>query len=75
MMNKLKQYAGYVWMLIGIGSILLLIWQAILKMVAKPTQDVIIPWLIILLVFTPVAIGLVIFGKYAAQGEFSDEQK
>ncbi len=74
-MNKLKQFAGYLWILIGIGSILLLIWQSILKMVAKPTQDVIIPWLIILLVFTPVAIGLVIFGKYAAQGEFSNELK
>lgn len=74
-MNKLKQFAGYLWMLIGIGSIGLLFWQAIVKMLAKPTQDVIIPWLIILLVFTPVAIGLVIFGKYAAEGEFSDEQK
>jgi hypothetical protein len=75
MMNKLKQYAGYLWMLVGIASIGLLLWQAIVKIEAKPTQDVIIPWLIIVLVFTPVAIGLVIFGKYAAQGEFSDEKK
>jgi hypothetical protein len=54
----------------------LLIYSAVINIntaqgdIGKP-----LPWLIIILVFTPIAVGLVIFGYYSLKGEYDGEIK
>ena len=69
-MNLLKKMLGLVWMILGPAAIVFLIIEAVKKISAKPTQDVYLPWIIIITVFTPIAIGMVIFGWYAWKGEY-----
>lgn len=70
-MNQLKRILGIFWILIGLASIVILIYSAAINIgsakgdIGKP-----IPWVIIITVFTPIAIGLIIFGTYALKGEY-----
>jgi len=61
---------GFLWMLIGPAAIIFLIYEAIKKIADNPVQDVYLPWIIIITIFTPIAIGFVIFGWYAVKGEY-----
>ena len=74
-MSALKKYLGVMWVMLGPASMLLLTWQAWEKInLAKPgieTTNTGLQWGIILLIFIPIAIGLVIFGKYALTGEYT----
>lgn len=74
-MSALKKYLGIMWVMLGPASMLLLTWQAWEKInLAKPgieTTNTALQWGIILLIFIPIAIGLVIFGKYALTGEYT----
>lgn len=72
-MNTLKRLTGILCMLIGPVIISALIIGAIQNIdpggkleVNKP-----VPWIIIIIIFIPVAIGLVIFGWYAWKGEYN----
>ena len=71
-MKQLKRYAGILWMLIGPAVFILLIISAIRNISAKAEGDISnpIPWLIIIVIFLPVAIGLTIFGWYCWKGEY-----
>ena len=70
-MNSLKKYLGIVWMTLGPAAICFLIWQASQKLSkATATSDEWIQWSIIIFIFTPVAIGMVIFGWYAWNNEY-----
>jgi len=69
-MNNLKRMLGFLWMLIGPAAIIFLIYEAIKKIADNPVQDVYLPWIIIITIFTPIAIGFVIFGWYAVKGEY-----
>jgi hypothetical protein len=73
-MNDIKKYLGIVWIALGPLSMLFMAWQAWDKIsIAKPgidTTNTALQWGIILLIFIPIAIGLVIFGKYALGGEY-----
>lgn len=72
-MNKTKKLLGYLWMLMAPTIVLLLIYQANLKITAASEiqkSNVILQWLIILLVFVPIAVGFFIFGKYASKNEY-----
>lgn len=59
-------------MLVGIASIVILLAGAIENIDLQGTADINkpIPWVIIIAVFTPIAIGLVIFGYYAVKDEY-----
>jgi len=74
MNNKIKRYLGIVWMLLGLASILLLVYSAAIN-INKVKGDIgrPVPWVIIITVFTPVALGLMIFGWYAWKGEYDGE--
>lgn len=75
-MNGLKKYLGVLWMLVGIAAIGLLIYSAAINIgTAKGDIGKPIPWIIIILVFTPISIGLIIFGWYAMKGEYEGEIK
>jgi purine-cytosine permease-like protein len=71
-MNKLKRYAGVVWMISGPLIFILLIMAAWYNIDSAGTKDINkpIPWLIIIGIFSPIVIGLVIFGWYALKGEY-----
>ena len=69
-MNLLKRCLGIFWLLLGPLSMGYLIFEAWQKIAAHPVQDVYLPWIIIIIVFLPVAIGLMVFGYYALKGEY-----
>lgn len=71
-MNALKRGLGYLWMLIAPAVIILLVNGAYKNIHSGGTKDINqpIPWLIIISIFTPIAIGLFIFGYYCTKGEY-----
>lgn len=73
-MNKLRRIAGVVWILLGLaGGYYLIVNQAIPKFHSDKTEDI-IPAIIYAFILTPIIVGgLLIFGKYALQGEYDDK--
>ena len=71
-MNQFKRFLGILWMIIGPAVILVLLKSAITNIDLNGKADINkpIPWIIIIAIFTPIAIGLVIFGWYAWKGEY-----
>lgn len=57
----------------GIGNYIFLVSSAIQFISSRGTKDNNQPisWIIIIGVFTPIAIGLMIFGYYAVKGEYN----
>jgi hypothetical protein len=76
-LNKIKRTLGFVWMLLGPLAIITLVAGAIQNINPHGTGDINkpLPWIIIIVIFTPVAIGLSIFGWYAWKGEYDGEIK
>lgn len=71
-MNTLKKYLGVVWLLFGPAVIFFLVYGAIQNIDSHGTKDIHNPviWIIIISIFTPIAIGIMIFGWYALKGEY-----
>ncbi|HWJ89787.1 MAG TPA: hypothetical protein VNR87_01675 [Flavisolibacter sp.] len=73
-MDQVKRLLGIVWIIIGIASIFALMYAAATNInsakgdIGKP-----IPWIIIIIVFTPISVGLIIFGWYALKGSYDGE--
>ena len=72
MMNTIKKYLGLVWIIIAIGAIVLLIKTALENIQADGKLEINqpMPWIIIITIFTPIAIGMALFGYYALKGEY-----
>lgn len=70
----MKKILGLLWIILGPASVVFMAWQAYEKVNAAEAgvaqTNTALQWGIILLIFIPIAIGLVIFGKYALQGEY-----
>ena len=62
---------GLIWMLLAPVVIFFLVKIAVHN-IGNGTKDINqpIPWIIIITIFTPIAIGLMIFGYYAMKGEY-----
>ena len=71
-MKLLKRYLGILWILLGPVIIIVLTKAAVFNISSGGTGDINkpIPWIIVIAIFTPIAIGLSIFGWYAWKGEF-----
>lgn len=69
-MSQLKKLLGALWIALGPLAIWYLIQTAASEIQAKPVIDTKIQWGVFVVVFIPIAIGLVIFGWYALQGEY-----
>lgn len=69
-MNQIKRYLGIIWMLLGPVAIYYLIKTAADEIAKKPVIDTKIQWAVFVVVFIPIAIGMVIFGYYAFKGEY-----
>lgn len=73
-MKTLKKILGLLWIILGPVSMAFMAWQAYDK-ISQAAEGIdqtntALQWGIILLIFIPIAIGLVIFGKYALAGEY-----
>ena len=72
-LNPVKRYAGIIWILLAIASAWFGVFKLGLPKINAGTQEDLIFGIIALFIITPVAaIGLLIFGKYALQGEYDD---
>ena len=69
-MNYIKRYSGILWMLLGPVAIYYLLQTALSEIDRKPLLDTKIQWGVFVVVFIPIAIGMVIFGYYAFKGEY-----
>jgi hypothetical protein len=71
-MDKLKRYLGIIWMLIGPVLFIMLVISAVNNINGHAKGDISnpVPWMIILAIFLPIAIGLSIFGWYAFTGNY-----
>jgi len=69
-MNSLKRWLGIVWMILGPVSIFYLIKTAAEEIAKKPVIDTKIQWAVFIVIFIPIAIGMIIFGYYAFKGEY-----
>jgi hypothetical protein len=70
-MNAVKKYFGVVWILLGPAGIFYLVSTALSEIEKKPVIDTKIQWGVFVLVFIPIAIGLMVFGYYALKGEYA----
>ncbi|WP_205508470.1 DUF6814 family protein [Longitalea arenae] len=69
-MNQLKRWLGIVWIILGPVTIYYLIKTAAEEINKKPVLDTKIQWAVFIIIFIPIAIGMVIFGYYALKGEY-----
>lgn len=69
-MNSLKRFAGIIWILLGPLAIYYLVKTAMSEIEKKPVADTKIQWAVFIIVFLPIAIGIMIFGYYAIKGEY-----
>jgi uncharacterized Tic20 family protein len=76
-MNAVKRYLGLLWILLGPLIIGVLVSSAYINIDPAGKSDINkpIPWIIVIAIFTPIAIGFVIFGWYAWKGEYDGEIK
>ncbi len=72
-MKTIKRAMGFVWMILAPLIIFFLVRGAIHN-IGNGTKDINqpIPWMIIIGIFIPIAIGMVIFGYYAVRGEYDE---
>jgi fatty acid desaturase len=75
-MNKIKRYLGIVWMLAGPVVFFMLVASAIKNIYSDLKGDISnpVPWIIIIVIFIPVAIGLVVFGWYSWKGDYDEAE-
>jgi len=71
-MNRLKRVLGLVWLVLGPALFFILIKSAAHNIDANGKGDINkpLPWVIIITIFAPIAIGFMIFGWYAFKGEY-----
>lgn len=72
-MNMIKKSLGFLWLILGPLLIYFLVSGAIDNINPNGTKDINkpIPWVIIITIFAPIAVGLMIFGYYAIKGEYN----
>ena len=77
-MNSVKRFLGIVWMLVGPVVFIMLVISAVNNIYGDNNGQVLgdisnpVPWIIILAIFLPIAIGLSIFGWYVYKGDYEN---
>lgn len=71
-MNAFKKFLGIFWLFLAPIIIYSLVSGAVVHIDPSGKKDINNPiiWVIIITIFTPIAIGLMIFGWYAFKGEY-----
>jgi hypothetical protein len=75
-MNTIKKTLGFVWILLAIATIGLLLQSAFTHIKPEGKLDINkpMPWMIIIIVFIPIAVGLGLFGWYSFKGEYDKKE-
>jgi len=72
-LNKVKRSMGYVWILLGLAATYFGLFQLGIPKFTSGSKDDLIFSIIVMFFITPiVSIGLLLFGKYAVDGEYDD---
>jgi hypothetical protein len=76
-MHVIKKYLGFLWILLAFATIGLLLQSAYTHIKPDGKLDINkpMPWMIIITVFIPIAVGLGLFGWYALKGEYDTKEK
>ncbi len=69
-MNRIKRYAGIIWLLLGPLATWWLVRTALAEIAKKPVIDTRIQWAVFVIIFLPIAFGMMIFGVYALKGYY-----
>ena len=69
-MNAIKRIAGILWIIAGPFAIYYLVKTAMSEINKKPVIDTKIQWAVFVIVFIPIAIGIMIFGWFAIKGQY-----
>ena len=69
-MKRLKKWLGIVWIALAPIAMFWLVKTALSEIERKPVIDTTIQWGVFVLIFLPIALGLMIFGYYALKGEY-----
>ena len=70
LINTIKRVAGIVWIILAPLVMFFLFRTALSEIEKKPIIDTKIQWGVFIVVFIPIAIGMMIFGYYALKGEY-----
>jgi hypothetical protein len=75
-MIQFKKFLGILWMIAGPLMFLFLVYMAFknIDLAGKSDINKPIPWIIIIVIFAPIAAGFSVFGWYAWKGEYSGRQ-
>ncbi|RIV25640.1 hypothetical protein DYU11_09800 [Fibrisoma montanum] len=72
-MNAFKKYLGVIWILLGLYVGYDRITDSLTKIGSDKLEDRVFGY-VVLLVLVPIVVGgLILFGKYALEGEYTDE--
>lgn len=72
-MESIKKYVGVVWILLGLYVGYDRVTDSLTKISSENLEDRVFGW-VVLLVLVPIIVGgLVLFGKYALEGEYTDK--
>ncbi len=76
-MTQLKRIMGIIWIIAGPLMVITLLWMAVKNIDLSGSADINrpVPWIIIIGIFTPIAVGFSIFGWYAWKGEYEEDNK
>ena len=69
-MNAIKRVTGIILILLAAAIIVLMVKQSSVEIIRKPILDTKMFWYIIIPIFTPIMLGLGLFGWYAIKGEY-----
>lgn len=69
-MNLLKKFAGVLCIVLGVVAIVLMVMQAGKEIAKNPVLDTKMFWYIIIPIFSPIMLGLCLFGWYGLKGEY-----
>jgi Ni,Fe-hydrogenase I cytochrome b subunit len=71
-MNAIKRILGILWIALGVVTLFYLIKTASSEITRNPLPSTKIQWAIFIVIFIPIAAGLVLFGYYALKGEYAN---
>jgi hypothetical protein len=69
-MNIIKRLFGIVWIALGPLALYWLIRTGVSEITKNPVINTKMQWGVFIVVFIPIAVGLILFGYYALKGEY-----
>jgi len=69
-MNIIKRFLGVVWIVLGPLVMYWLIRTGVSEIAKNPVINTKMQWGVFIVVFIPIAVGLILFGYYALKGEY-----